>query len=316
MATSNSIDFNLPANRIIKRALQLLTVIGPGDSVEAEDYTVCLDLLNGMLKLWQTQGLHVWTKHEAVLFLEEDRSSYDIYGDSLDHNCYSSDFLKTTIGADEAIGQTVLTIGSSSGIVIGDTIGVVQDDNTIHWTTVDAIPDGTSVTLDSALTVAASEGNNVYVYSSLLLRPIDIKNIRYVYSEGTTFMLRRVSRAEFYSISNREQSSGPPNMAFVDFQTDRAIVHLYPTPNEVNDRIEFTYTKVIEDMDNATDDLDFPQKWLQTVVYNLAVIIAPVYQKEEKVAGLIATLADQYLKAAKDFDQERTSLKIRPKLDY
>lgn len=78
MATSGSIDYNQTRNEIISDSLQLLGVIGSGETANANDITLCSSFLNKMVKAWQAQGIHLWKETTATVTLVADTYSYTI----------------------------------------------------------------------------------------------------------------------------------------------------------------------------------------------------------------------------------------------
>src|SRR5262249_30378823 len=119
--------------------------------------------LNAMVKHWSTTGIHIWTVSEATLFLQADQTQYALSLTSTDHATES--FVETSIGADEASGQTTITLSSTSGISATNHIGIQLDDGSLHWTTVASVA-SPNVVIDDALTDSASEGNLVVAYAN------------------------------------------------------------------------------------------------------------------------------------------------------
>lgn len=72
---------------------------------------------------------------------------------------------ETTIGTSGVAGATSIVLTSVTGIADKDSIGIVLDDGTVHWTYSDGTPVGTTVTLGSYLPWAATSGNVVYLPS-------------------------------------------------------------------------------------------------------------------------------------------------------
>jgi hypothetical protein len=313
MATSGNITFNLVASEMIQEALELLGVVGPGDSVSGEDYVSCLRSLNMMIKSWQSQGIHLWTEKEGTIFLQEGQTFYQLGNSSTDHS--STSYTSTTIGTAAISGATSLTLTTTSGMSAAQRIGIEVDDGTLHWTTIVSVDSSTTLTITTGLDAAAAVGNVVYVYtaSNLIPRVLDISQARLYRDDGSTLVLQPLSRKEYFSLPNRT-STGNPIQYFVDYQKDNTNVYTYPIADDVTNRIEFTYKRIIEDFSAASNNADFPQEWTQTIIYNLAVVIAPKYHKEDKIQGAVGPLASQYLMGLKGYDQERTSLKFRPRI--
>jgi hypothetical protein len=72
---------------------------------------------------------------------------------------------ETTVATSASKNSTSIVLTSVSGIADRDTIGIVLDDGTVHWTFSDGTPSGTTVTLGSYLPWAATAGNIVYLPS-------------------------------------------------------------------------------------------------------------------------------------------------------
>jgi hypothetical protein len=69
----------------------------------------------------------------------------------------------TTLGGAEAAAQTDLTVAAITGVASGDIIGILLDDGTTHWTTVNGAPSGSTITITAALPSDAASGNRVVV---------------------------------------------------------------------------------------------------------------------------------------------------------
>lgn len=317
MATSNSVNFNLTVNEIISEILEQLAVIPPGGDVRGEDYSSCLRTLNLMIKSWQMRGIYLWAESEGYIFLNEGQASYKLAGSNPDKAV--KDYIATEISSDEASGQTVLSVTSSSGMAINDIIGIELDDGTLHWTTIAALPTSTSVTVNSAITDDAGSGNNVYTYDPLdvINRPLEITSARLRIDETSDVKLYPISKKVYFNIPNKD-IEGQPIQFYVDKQRDHSRLYVYPTSSSSANVIHFSYRRILEDLDGSTDDLDFPQEALLALVYNGCVHIAPKYGKSQNISEMtsgspsIASLAQAYFKMLEDDNQEQASIYIRP----
>jgi len=162
MATSGSYNLDLTFNDILQEAYELLQAVGSGEDLSGTLTTQALNSLNSLLKAWEAQGIHLWTQEEYTLFLVKGQAVYDF---RLAATRLVNEFQSTALSADEAIGQTVLGVTSSANMVLGQPIGVIDENNELFWSIIEAIPDATSVTLKDALTVAAASGAIVRHYS-------------------------------------------------------------------------------------------------------------------------------------------------------
>ena len=72
--------------------------------------------------------------------------------------------LATTLNGGEPVDETAMVVTSGTGTVNEDIIGVMQDDSTIHWSTIASGGGTTTLVMAAGLTDAAATGNAVYVF--------------------------------------------------------------------------------------------------------------------------------------------------------
>jgi hypothetical protein len=78
MATSGSSNYTETRDDIISNALQLLGVLGSGETPTASDVTFCSNALNRMTKAWQAQGIHLWKETTATITIVADQYQYSV----------------------------------------------------------------------------------------------------------------------------------------------------------------------------------------------------------------------------------------------
>src|SRR6185295_4401225 len=114
----------------------------------------------------------IWTTQEAILFPAVSRNLYYVGSTTTDR--VAGPYVQTSLSADAASGASTITVDSVVGIATTYIIGVLLDDGTMQWTTVNGAPSGSTVTLTATLTGAASDGNSVFAYQSVLVRPLKV----------------------------------------------------------------------------------------------------------------------------------------------
>src|SRR3990167_1366698 len=313
MATSSSTNFNQTRDNIISDALSLLGILRKGGTAGSDEISFASNILNKMIKAWQASGVNLWSEDEGVLFLTNDKNTYTL---SATGDKASNENIKTELSAAGGASATTITVDSVTDMATSDNIGVELDDNTIHWTTISAINTTTKViTLAAGLASAAAVDNNVYVYTTILNRPRDILQVRYKYDDGKERELRSLGRNEYFALPDKD-TNAPPTAYYFSPQLNSGKLYLWPTPDDVSDRILFTYIRTLEDFDAAGDNPDLPQEWLETLTYNLAVRLAPSYQINLARAYpdliLLATTSFQTLQLA---DSESSSVFMIPNYD-
>lgn len=312
MATSGSVDFSLTRNELIKGAYRLIGIGTEGETLSNYEIASGAEALNLMTKAWQAQGIHLWQYGEATLFLEVGKQSYDI-GPTGDHCTLS--YVETALSADEASASTSIDVDSDSGISDGDNIGIVLDDGSIHWDTVNGAPAGNVVTITNGLSGAASEDNVVYAYTSKINRPLKIHNVRLEQDDGDETEMLQWARSD-YMIQPSKATQGTPTQWFFSPQLTNGKLYLWPTTNTVDHVVNFTAELPIEDFDAASNDPDFPVEWLEAIKWNLAVRLAVEYGVPQQRIALVEAKAKQFLDDALAWDREDASIQFAPDFTY
>ena len=312
MATSGTISFTLNANEIVRKAFKKLGILSHGEELQAEQLNDGLEDLNLMIKAWIAQDIHLWTYQEAELFLEKEKNTY-LLGAGGDHA--SAITSKTTITVDALSGAGSITVDDASGISDQDNIGVVLDDDTIFWTVVNGAPAGNVVTLLVVLPGDASLNNRVYSYTKILQRPLKITQARRTNRQNQDIPMSGLSRRGYFALPNKS-NLGIPVQFYFNPTLNNSTVRVWPTPSTSNDTMRMTVIRQLEDVDQITDNMDFPQEWLEAIIYNLADRIADEYGLDDRTLGRISAKASMYLEIVKDYDDEAGSVFFRPETDW
>jgi len=309
MAVSSSSDFTQTRDQLIADSLSLIGVLRPGNTANSNDVSICSNILNKMIKHWEMIGIHIWTEVEGTMFLTDGTNKYTLSSSTA--NSAGDNTIKTTLSA--AGSSTSLTCTTVTGMAVSDNIGVVLDAGTIHWTTITAIDTSTKVvTINSAITSAASSGAVVYTYTSTSVKPLNISSVRFSNSSGTERLVRLVGRDEFMSMPVKT-NEGKVHTVFYVAGRDSGTMYVYPTPDSSSDSLNYSYTRTIYDFDAAGDNPDFPQEWLYALTVNLAVKVAPIYGKNlPKIMPQLQQEAERALQEAQLWDVNSGSVKIVP----
>lgn len=78
MTTSGSSDYTETRDQIISDSLQLLGVVGAGETPSSADITFAANILNKMIKGWQAQGIHLWKETNQIVTIVAGQASYDL----------------------------------------------------------------------------------------------------------------------------------------------------------------------------------------------------------------------------------------------
>lgn len=315
MSTSGSVNFSTSRDEVIKYALLNVGGIAAGGTPSATQYTDCAYLLNGIVKLWQTEGMPLWALKTGYVFPIHDTNEV-LLGPS--GGKASISYTQTTIGADEASGQTDITVTSITGISSTDIIGVEQDDGTIHWTTVNGAPSGTTVTLTAALTDEASDGNFVYTYATTaqIARPLRIINAyNYDFSSETSQQMTLVSSTDHFDLGNASVESYPFQYAY-SLQLTNGIFRFYPRFQDGNRIVVIYFQRPFDDFDASADEPDFPQEWYFPLGWMLSWAIAPQYGIPLNERKMFLQEAMMLKEQVLSFGMEEGSVRFEPYVEF
>lgn len=320
MATSGSSNFSQTRDQIILMAFQHLGVYGLGRTVSAEDMAFAVSLLNALIKSWSTQGLHLWCKSEGVLYLDKYQAKYTL--GNLTSHAYAtlaSDEIITQLNGALAINATSVTVDSTSGMTVGDYIGIVLTDKDIHWTTIATIPTSTTLTLTTGVVSAAADNNIVYTFTNRVYKPLRVLSARSVTgvdsgatSTRTEVQMNSIAYQTYFDFPVKTSNGNRPIQFHYNPKNTDGAMYVWPRPNDCSCRIEFTFERLIEDVDNASDDFDLPSEWLLPLQWNLAVLLGPAFGKDQKITTTIGPMAVSMLEALKNWDSEIDSVTFVP----
>lgn len=273
MASSGSSNFTVNRNQIINLAGLGAGVLGIGRVASAEDTDTASLLLNLIVKQWMGKsdfapGLKVWTRKRAYLFPALNTTSYSL-GPSGTHA--TATYYSTTLDANEAIGQTTLSVTSTTNMTAADYIGIRCNDGSIHWSTISSFVAGDTVTIASALTVAADSGSTVYWYTSKIPLPLEIISIRRKDTSGNETPLSPMTFMEYEEGLLRKNLDGDPPLYLYERGIINGTLYLDMEPTDTTEVYLLTFLRPTEDFDAATDTPDFPQEWERALVGQLAI---------------------------------------------
>lgn len=312
MARSGSYNFSMNRDEIIRDALLDINVINENQAIPGRVYEHAVRKLQSMIKAWQAEGLQLWNRRQATLFPAYQDEQYSISAASGSDHCANS-YVNTTLSADEASGQTVLSLVSTSDMTAADNIGIELDSGTRQWTTIVSVDSSTQITITTALTGAAASGNTIITYTNKISdRPLRILDARTVDLDNnkTSVQMEMIGYDQYFNIPVKTTDGRPINY-YYDKLLDAGVMYLFPRPNNVAELVEFTYHEAMEDVDSATDNFDVPTEWTEALTLGLSARLCPKYGKFEELKT-IKPLADEAKKIVTEFDNDEEPLFILP----
>jgi len=314
MATSGSVNYSRTANQIISLAFRLIGVGTQGEALPAEEQEDGIERLNLMVKSWQVEKIHLWKMKDAILFTTASQYVYNI-GPTGDRA--TTTWAETTLSVDAASGASTVAVSSITGMSSGDVLGILLDDNTMQWTTINGAPSGSTVTPAVTLTGAAASGNKVFAYTNKMSRPLRVLDMQRRDKNNMDVEVESLARDDYRNLPNKS-ATGTPVQYYYDPQLTNGRLSLWLSPSDERYTMRFTAALPIEDFDQATDDPDFPIEWIEAIAYNLAQRLIPTYGDtlSQMDRMEIVTQAGALKEMLRQFDQDTDSLTFEPYADW
>lgn len=153
-----------------------------------------------------------------------------------------------------------------------------------------------------------------YVVSPRALR---ITDCRYRLN-GIDTPMRMLSRQEYYDQPNKTVSPSIPVNFYFDPKVDAGTLYLWPAPSSTsvtNYTVHYSYVRLMAIMVDSDDTVDFPQQWLQPIIWNLADNLQTQYPvNDPNLANKISNRAISSFASLSQWDNEPASLYMQP--DY
>lgn len=319
LSTSGSDTFIMDRDQIIREMFELLGEINLSDNLPAEDIGKGSRVLNLLVKSWEADGVYLWKETLGTLFYVPNKIQYTL-GPGGDHATNS--YIQNLLSASGSNGTTTLILGAgyysltptapTTGMSVGDNIGIQLDTGVLYWTTIASITNSTTVTITSALPSSATAGNYVYSYTNIIDKPLHVTAAR-----RRAYQLdQRVNiwaRDDYFYIPNKN-TQGVVSIAYYKPEILTGEMFLFMAPYDVKEVLQFSYFSSIQDFDNSLDDPDFPVEWTQTIIWCGACMLAPVYGKYSALQAL-KPIADQMYENLREWSHDHTYIETRPNFD-
>lgn len=313
MTTSASVNYTINRDRMKVLSLTMAGELATGETMTAEQSADMDDILNIMLKSLQTDGLKLWLRKTATVFLKDATTTYSLNSTGA-HAAYS--YTRTTVKVNAAAAATAIDVTSTTGMTAGDFIGFILNDGTSYWTTVSTVVDADSITIPApGLTSASNAGKYVYFFTKKIDRPLRVLQAfsRTTSSTGVTSdsSVDIISQDEYMELSSKT-AEGSVNQIHYDPQISAGLLKIWPSPDDLTETLELIVERPIEDMDSATNEFDVPQQWYEPILYGLAERAAIFFHVNEKIVVILGNKASMFLDKVMDSDVENTSLYLQP----
>ena len=137
-------------------------------------------------------------------------------------------------------------------------------------------------------------------------RPLEVLR-GYRRASGNDTPMRMLGREEFTRLPNKTTSGAPYSFYANDARTSTTVT-LYPVPGAAevaaSMTCRFDVKRQIEDVTALGEDTEIPAEWIECIVYNLAVRLAPDYGKQ--AAPDVTSMADGLYGLLSGHDRENS----------
>lgn len=184
--------------------------------------------------------------------------------------------------------------------------------------------DGIQLWKRTTLSVPLTDGKKTYTLGAGgdvdTNRPLKILSAVRENTNGGVAEMEQLAYEDYWNLPSKDSKGIPVQFFFnppVPNNSDLADLTLWPTPdsNAASDwTIELVVQTPLEDIDNGTDDLDFPPYYEEALVYGLAYRMSPEYGLSLQERQLLRADTKETLERAHGFDVEWGSTYFQP--DY
>lgn len=312
MTTSGTYSFSVSRDDIIRQAMLNIGKLGEGETPTASDTADCARILNMVVKQWQgtadfAPGLKTWTRRRGYLFLSGTSGQYQLGPAAIG---WTKSFKKTTLTSVALSGSSTLVLDSSTGLTIGDHIGV-DIGGDLFWTTILTVTP--SITVAAPLTADAQAGAVVYSYTTVSTQPVVIEAVVLRDTDNSDTPLRFLEQQDYDLLPSKTDnlSAADPAAVYHEFQLGTSYLYTDTWGSvDMTKYLVITYMEAIQDFNNPLDTPEYPQEWFLALCWGLAEQIAPMYHVE--FTQLMTRLAASSLAIAQKKEPQKQTMYFQP----
>lgn len=145
--------------------------------------------------------------------------------------------------------------------------------------------------------------------------PIDIIDAVLRSSSNEDTPLKAMTESEYMAIPSKS-SSGTPTKYYYERHASSGYLYLDCIPSDTSYSIFFTGLRVLEDIDSASDNVDFPVEWSRFLKWKLALELWPEYPTSAERLDMIQKNYTESLLMVQSFAPEsETQIYFQPDKD-
>ena len=320
MTTTGTSNFNPSITQMITAMYRKIGAIAEDETPTSGMYNDALFAGNALIKEWMALGIHVWTEEEAILFFQQGQPQYLLGGigtggSGPDNCCDASAYVLMQVASPVSGGDTTVTVNTTTatnGVVVasGNYFGVVLDTGTAFWTTVNGAPSGNVITITNPIPsgASASAQNNAFAYATKIVRPLKAPSGRRIYYQGSQngpilTPMTVLSRKEYMDLP-QPFTPGISTQFFYSPQLVSGQLYVWPNPQDANSGARLTWYRPLMDLTTPANTVDLPQEWLNGLMWNVALEMAPEFDVPPNRWDMIAKMAAIKLDLIQSYDRE------------
>ncbi len=295
---------------ICRAALRDAGIVAVEMPIQPAHFAIATSTANDVLAHWQAQGIHLWNETEALLPLNPSQTEYSL-GVGGDH-CFTNYVYTTTDSAIAALA-IVIPLTITTGMTIGDFIGIELASGYRHWSTVSSISAGVSVTIAIGVVSAVNLDASVYTYTNKIDRPLRVLDARFATTQtNDELIVNQESRQRYYQTPNKTQTSSNVSSWYYSPQLNNGKLSIWsPVPTCVP-VLRFTFVKPQYVNSDQSEQVIIPSEWYLPFKWAVASELAVTYAIDPNRLIAIAQKAETTLQQALSQDVEIEFFSIQP----
>jgi len=318
MPTSNSTNFSMNGTALMDSALMLTGMKGIGQTVEAEVMNVTRENLNITIRHWETAGVRLWGIERGILFPNFGVAMHKLpvvtNGVPDCYACLESDFRQNTLSVAVAVGASSVTLSNAVEYVAGDYIGIGSTANGFMWFTVASVVGqvvnlyDVGTTNVASVPYAAIEGAVVVGFTTLAWMPLRIIEARrHDLTANIDIQLTMLGKFDYERIPNKPMQSLPlqlyhqPVISFTN-------IFLWPTAQDAQYAVSYSFERRYQDVDNGIDDLDFPPEAYEALRHSLAARLGRIFRIDMQRQQYLDAASSEYFQQMKNYSAGSASV--------
>tara|TARA_R110000796_G_scaffold54802_3_gene128037 strand:- start:371 stop:1270 length:900 start_codon:yes stop_codon:yes gene_type:complete len=254
--------------------------------------------LNFLFADWANRGLNRWTIEQVTQTLVSGLAEYPV-GTILATVGSSTDLVvgNTITGQTSGTAAVVLTKPSSTTVTLSIPSGSFTAGETIASTASDA--SGITTTIAADPSVSDVRGS-IDILSSVVRR------------SGSDISISRISRDDFLTIPSKT-TTGRPSQYYVDRQI-KPVVKLWPTPENSTDILVYDRLLRIDDVDSSGNTVEIPFRFYPCLAAGLAYYMSLKIAPDRTL--LLKNIYEEEFERAATEDRDRSSFSVVPSYNY